>query len=85
VTKASVITYIEGRIQTVPADDPRVVEQEKLRVRLHHVANMRRLDLHGRRDYLANVERREGAESRAALEAAFAHDWSERRNSRQQP
>ncbi len=75
----SVTTWLDGRMQTVPANDPRLAEIEAQRVRLMHVANMRRLDVHGRRDYLGNVERREGAESRAALEAAFRADWEARR------
>lgn len=75
----TVTTYLDGQVQTVPADDERLAEQERLRVRLHHVANMRRLPLHGRRDYLANVERREGPESRAALEAAFVQEWERSR------
>ena len=74
-----ITTWLDGRVQTVPADDPRVVEIEAQRVRLMHVANMRRLDIHGRRDYLANVERREGTGARAALEAAFRADWERRR------
>ena len=76
-----ITTWLDGRVQTVPADDPRVVEIEAQRVRLMHVANMRRLDVHGRRYYLANVERKEGAEARAALEAAFRADWEQRRPS----
>jgi hypothetical protein len=48
-------------------------------VRLIHVANMRRLDLRGRRDYLANVERREGLPARLALQDAFGADWEARR------
>ena len=74
-----ITTWLDGRVQTVPADDPRVVEIEAQRVRLMHVANMRRLDVHGRRDYLGNVERKEGPEARAALEAAFRADWERRR------
>ena len=74
-----ITTWLDGRVQTVPADDPRVVEIEAQRVRLMHVANMRRLDVHGRRDYLGNVERKEGPDARAALEAAFRADWELRR------
>ena len=73
-----ITTWLDGRVQTVPADDPRLVAIEAQRVRLMHVANMRRLDVHGRRDYLANVERKEGAEARAALEVAFRADWERR-------
>ncbi len=74
-----ITTWLDGRVQTVPADDPRLAAIEAQRVRLMHVANMSRLDVHGRRDYLANVERKEGPEARAALEAAFRADWEKRR------
>ncbi len=77
---ATVTTWLDGRLQTVPADDPRLDEQEAQRVRLHHVANMRRLDIHGRRDYLQAVERREGIGARMLLESAFVADWEARRN-----
>ena len=71
-------TWLDGRVQTVPADDPRLAEIEAQRVRCAHVANMRRIDIHGRREYLANVERREGADARAELEVAFRADWERR-------
>ena len=71
----TVTTWLEGRVQTVPADDPRLSEQERVRKLALHVANMRRLDLHGRRDYIANVERREGSESAEALREAFRAAW----------
>ena len=51
-------------------------------MRLMHVVNMRRLALHERREYLANVERREGAEAAEALRAAFTADWEARRAQR---
>ena len=79
---ATVTTWLDGRIQTVPADDPRIAEQERLRVRLMHVVNMRRLALHERRGYLVNVERREGVEAAEALRAAFTADWEARRAQR---
>ena len=79
---ATVTTWLDGRIQTVPADDPRIAEQERLRVRLMHVVNMRRLALHVRRGYLVNVERREGVEAAEALRAAFTADWEARRAQR---
>jgi hypothetical protein len=72
-------TWLDGRVQDVQADDPQLVEQEATRVRMMHVANMRRLDLRGRRDYLANVERREGLPHRIALQDAFGADWEARR------
>lgn len=76
---ATVITWLDGRVQTVAADDPRLAEIEAQRIRLHHVANMRRLPLYGRRDYLAAVERREGIGARMMLEDAFMADWEARR------
>ena len=72
-------TWRDGRVQDVQADDPQLVEQEATRVRLMHVANMRRLDLRGRRDYLDKVERREGLPARLALQDAFGADWEARR------
>lgn len=78
----TVTTWLDGRVQTVPADNPRLAEREAQRILLMHVANMRRLDIHGRRDYLANVQRRDGDDARASLEAAFTADWNARRGLR---
>lgn len=75
----TVTTWLDGRVQTVPADDARLAEQEEQRVRLMHVANMRRLPLHGRQEYLATVGRREGALARDRLAEAFVADWEARR------
>lgn len=75
----SITTWLDGRVQTVPADDERLAEQERQRVLLMHIANMRRLDVHGRREYLLNVERREGESARARLAEAFVADWQDRR------
>lgn len=45
-----------------------------------HVANLRHIQqLEMRREYIANVERREGLEARKRLEAAFKADWEERK------
>lgn len=79
VRVATVTTYLDGKVQTVPADDPRLAEVEAERVRCHHVANMRRLDVIGRREYLSAVERREGMGARMLLESAFVADWEARR------
>jgi len=76
----TVTTWLDGRVQTVPAEDARLAEEQATRVRLMHVANLRRINLRSERgNYLANVERKEGAEARAALEAAFRADWESRR------
>lgn len=77
---STVTTWLDGRVQTVPADSPALAEQERVRRLTLHVANMRRLDLHGRRDYLVNVERREGQDARVALEEAFRRDWVTQRS-----
>lgn len=79
LTAATMTTWLDGRVQTVPAEDPRLAEIEAQRVRCAHVANMRRIDIHGRRAYLENVERREGPGARAMLEDAFMADWEARR------
>lgn len=47
--------------------------------RHHHVLNMRQLSLHQRRDYLANVQRREGDEAERRLRDEFARDWARRK------
>ena len=75
----AVTTWLDGRVQTVPADDARLAEQEEQRIRLLHVANMRRLPLHGRQEYLANVARKDGALARDRLAEAFAAEWEARR------
>lgn len=75
----SITTWLDGRVQTVPADDERLAEQERQRVLLMHIANMRRLDIHARREYLLNVERREGDTARGRLADAFMADWQARR------
>lgn len=75
----TVITDLGNGIETVPADDRRLAEREALRVRLHHVANMWRLPLHGRQEYLASVSRREGSLARDRLAEAFSAAWAARK------
>ncbi|MEY4635646.1 MAG: hypothetical protein RJA55_1444 [Acidobacteriota bacterium] len=55
---------------------------EECAQRHRHVLNMRRLDVHARRDYLSNVDRREGEEAGRRLREAFAADWEERKSAR---
>ena len=50
--------------------------REECAQRWRHVLNLRRLNLHQRRDYIENVERKEGAESAHRLKHAFAADWA---------
>lgn len=75
----TVTTWLDGRCQTVPADDPRLAEREAARVRQVHIANLRRLGSQGRRDYVAAVERREGAAAAQLLRDAYAADWERRK------
>lgn len=75
----SVTTWMEGAVMKLDANDPRLAEQEAQRVLMAHIANMRRLPLHGRQEYLANVSRREGALARDRLAEAFAADWEARK------
>lgn len=72
---ATVTTWLDGRIQTVPADDPRLEAIQTAR----HIANLHRLDLRGRREYFAEYERAHGLKPRLALQDAFAADWEARR------
>ena len=78
----TVTTWMEGAVMTLDANDPRLAEQEEQRIRLLHVANMRRLPLYGRQEYLANVARKDGALARDRLAEAFAADWEARRASK---
>ena len=75
----TVTTWMEGAVMTLDANDPRLAAQECERVLCRHIANMRRLPLHGRQEYLANVSRREGALARDRLAEAFAAEWAARR------
>jgi hypothetical protein len=75
----TVVTWLDGRVQTVPADDPRLAEIEAARTQARHLANLRRLDLHGRRNYFAGVARSEGEAAAGLLKTAFGADWERRR------
>jgi len=71
----TVTTWLDGRIQTVPTDDPRLHDQ-KMQI---HVLNLRRLTLADRRAYLDNLERKHGQDERTKTEAAFLADWQARK------
>lgn len=76
----TIICHLDGRVQQVAADDPRLIERERQRVLMRHVQNMRsRADLRERRLYLAEVEHTEGRDAADALKAAFAADFEARR------
>ena len=73
---STVKTWLDGRTQTVPADDPRLAAQEKHRKLTMHMANLRPLArLADRQTYLWNVENREGKLARTELETAFRAEW----------
>lgn len=74
----TVTTWLDGACVTVPADDPRLAEVEAARVRARHLANLRRLDLQGRRNYFAEVARSEGEAAAEGLKNAFSADWERR-------
>jgi len=77
---STVTTWLEGRTQTVPDDDPRLAEREAHRIHCHHMANLRGLGTtHDRRAYLDNVERKQGRADADRLRADFRAEW-ERRN-----
>lgn len=75
----TVITWIDGATAAVPADDPRLAERERQRRLTLHVANMRRLNLEQRRAYIANIDRRDGADFGQAVRLAFSNDWEKRK------
>jgi hypothetical protein len=75
----TVTTWLEGRMQTVRADDPRVAEVEAQRRLWAHVHAMRSLAQPLRAGYLRDVEAAEGDGARVALERAFSQDWERRR------
>ena len=72
---ATVTTWLDGRVQTVPADDPRLEAIQTAR----HIANLHRLYMRGRSEYMAEYERAHGLKPRLALQDAFAADWEARR------
>lgn len=79
VLMATVTTWIDGKVQTVPADDPRVAEIEAHKIRSAHVHAMRNLAKPLRAGYLRDVEAAEGIGARMLLEKAFIEDWEKRR------
>jgi hypothetical protein len=75
----TVTTWLEGRMQTVRADDPRVAEVEAQRRLWAHVHAMRSLAQPLRAGYLRDVEAAEGEPARARLAEAFTADWQARK------
>ena len=63
--------------EAVFSNDPRW--RDELLARHRHVLTLRHMGVQARRDYLANVERVEGAESAKRLKTAYAADWQERK------
>jgi len=73
---ANVTTWLDGRIQTVPADDPRLAQIELRR----HIANLHRISpARARVEYFDEYERSHDRRARIALQDAFAADWQARR------
>jgi len=76
---ATVITWIDGRVQTVPADDPRLEAIQTAR----HIANLHRITpARARVAYFDEYEKAQGRAARLALQDAFAADWERRRAQR---
>lgn len=74
---ATVTTWIDGRTQTVPADDPRLAAIQTAR----HIANLHRISpARARVAYFDEYERGHGRAARLALQDAFAADWKARRD-----
>ena len=81
---ATVITWVDGRVQTEAADehfariDAQLAEAAE-RTHARHVANMLGLTArHMRADYLCNLKRREGADAAEAVRVAFLAAWDAR-------
>ena len=73
---ATVTTWLDGRIQTVPADDPRLDAIQTAR----HIANLHQISpARARVAYFDEYERGHGRDARLALQDAFAADWERRR------
>ena len=76
---ATVTTWIDGRTQTVPADDPRLEAIQTAR----HIANLHRISpARSRVAYFDEYEKAHDRKARLALQDAFAADWERRRAQR---
>ena len=72
-------TWLDGRVQTVPADDPRLAAIQTAR----HIANLHRISpARARVAYFDEYEKAHGRKARLALQDAFAADWERRRAQR---
>ena len=72
---ATVTTWIDGRIQTVPDDDPRLAAIQTAR----HIANLHRIRARARVAYFDEYEKAHDRKARLALQDAFAADWERKR------
>lgn len=72
---ATITTWLDGRIQTVPADDPRLDAIQIAR----HIAALHALPVRERIAYFERHEQSCGRRARLALQDAFAADWQARR------
>jgi hypothetical protein len=76
---ATVTTWLDGRVQTVPADDPRLAAIQTAR----HIANLHRISpARARVAYFDEYEKAHDRAARIALQDAFAADWEARRAQR---
>ena len=76
---ATVTTWLDGRTQTVPADDPRLEAIQTAR----HIANLHRISpARSRVAYFDEYEKAHDRKARLALQDAFAADWERRRAQR---
>lgn len=80
---ATVTTWLDGRIQTVPADDPRLDAIERRRHELElrrHISNLHRISpARARVAYFDEYEKSRDRAARIALQDAFAADWERNR------
>ncbi len=76
---STVTTWLEGRTQTVPADDPRYLAMLAERDVGRHVANLLGLKLLADRiRYIENLERREGTLFARRVKAEVREKWGRR-------
>jgi beta-phosphoglucomutase-like phosphatase (HAD superfamily) len=68
------VTLIDGTV----VDSASEAWRSECLQRHRHVQTMLRLQLQGRRDYVATVGKQEGAEARRRLEAEFTAAWRQR-------
>lgn len=77
---STITTWLEGRTQTVPADDPRYLAMLAERDVARHVANLLGLKLLADRiRYIENLERRDGTPLAQRVKTELREKWGKRR------